>query len=127
MAFARRAIRCSSSPSLAISTRMARSAGLRKLRSAFIRRLESIPVIRSNGFRKSEDSRYTPPNSPLDRVFEIGVVEDDKCVAAAELHRRGLQVLPGSRCDALACCDAAGQRHAFDAGIVDDAIRLIMR
>src|SRR5271165_4479856 len=36
-AFARRAMRCSSSPSLAISTRMARSAGLRKLRFAIIR------------------------------------------------------------------------------------------
>ena len=37
MAFARRAMRCSSSPSLAISTRMARSAGLRDLRFAIIR------------------------------------------------------------------------------------------
>ena len=70
---------------------------------------------------------HPPPNGPLDRVFEIGVVEDDKCVTAAELHRRGLEVLSGSRCDALARRDAAGQRHAFDAGVVDDAIRLIMR
>src|SRR5271166_3960748 len=35
MAFARRAMRCSSSPSLAIFTRSVRSAGRRKLRSVF--------------------------------------------------------------------------------------------
>jgi hypothetical protein len=64
-AFARRAMRCSSSPSLAIFTRSARSAGLRKLRSVFTRSLESILLIRSNGFRKSEDSRYTPSSHEL--------------------------------------------------------------
>ena len=50
MAFARRAMRCSSSPSLAIFTRSARSGGRRKLRSVFTKRLESIPLIRSNDF-----------------------------------------------------------------------------
>src|SRR5271166_4659247 len=58
MAFARRTMRCSSSPSLTIFTRSARSAALRKLRFVFTRRLESIPPIRSNDFRKPEDSRY---------------------------------------------------------------------
>ena len=60
-------------------------------------------------------------------MFEIGVFEDDERVAAAELHRRGLEVLSGSRRDALARRDAAGQRHAFDARVVDDAVRLIVR
>src|SRR5208283_1347103 len=57
-AFARRETRFSSSPSLAIATRSTRSAALRKLRFVFTRRLESIPVIRSNDFRKGEESRY---------------------------------------------------------------------
>jgi hypothetical protein len=36
--------------------------------------------------------------------------------------------LPPSSCrDALARRDAAGQRDAFDSGIVDDAVRLIVR
>src|SRR5271165_2141291 len=48
MAFARRAMRFSSSPSLAIFTKSARSAALRKLRFVFTRRLESILLIRSN-------------------------------------------------------------------------------
>src|SRR5208283_647935 len=51
-------MRCSSSPSLTIFTRSVRSAALRKLRFVFTRRLESIPLIRSNDFRKSEESRY---------------------------------------------------------------------
>src|SRR5208282_1568015 len=64
MAFARRAMRCSSSPSLVIATRSARSAALRKLRLVFTRRLESIPLIRSNDFRKNEESRYSHHNGP---------------------------------------------------------------
>src|SRR5208337_2572108 len=59
MAFARRTMRCSSSPSLTIFTRSARSTALRKLRFVFTRRVESIPLIRSNDFRKGEESRYT--------------------------------------------------------------------
>src|SRR5271165_2947933 len=62
MAFARRAMRCSSSPSLVIATRSARSAVLRKLRLGFTRRMESIPLIRSNDFRKNEESRYIQKN-----------------------------------------------------------------
>src|SRR5208282_125618 len=58
-AFARRETRFSSSPSLAIATRSTRSAALRQLRFVFTRRLESIPVIRSNDFRKGEESRST--------------------------------------------------------------------
>src|SRR5271165_2336144 len=59
MAFARRTMRCSSSPSLTIFIRSARSVGLRKLRFVFTRRVESIPLIRSNDFRKGAESRYT--------------------------------------------------------------------
>src|SRR5271157_4476492 len=59
MAFARRETRFSSRPSLAIATRSARSAALRKLRFVFTRRVESIPLIRSTDFRKNEESRYS--------------------------------------------------------------------
>src|SRR5208282_240109 len=65
MAFARRETRFSSSPSLVIATRSARSAALRKLRLVFTRRLESIPLIRSNDFRKNEESRYTAQFQPF--------------------------------------------------------------
>src|SRR5271166_3583712 len=65
MAFARRTMRCSSSPSLTIFIRSARSVGLRKLRFVFTRRVESIPLIRSNDFRKGAESRYKyPPAKP---------------------------------------------------------------
>ena len=60
-------------------------------------------------------------------MVEIGVFEDDECVAAAEFHRRRFQVLSGPRRDASASCDAAGQRHTFDTHIIDDTIRLIVR
>src|SRR5208283_3848371 len=76
-AFARRETRFSSSPSLAIATRSTRSAALRKLRFVFTRRLESIPVIRSNDFRKGEESRYRvaemQSGSPLSQAM-AGVV-----------------------------------------------------
>src|SRR5208282_2076635 len=68
-AFARRETRFSSSPSLAIATRSTRSAALRKLRFVFTRRLESIPVIRSNDFRKGEESRY-PTHSSSNRAAD---------------------------------------------------------
>src|SRR5271157_3262946 len=72
MAFARRETRFSSSPSLAIATRSARSAALRKLRFAFTRRVESIPLIRSTDFRKNEESRYrhTCPNFRFVDIYE---------------------------------------------------------
>jgi hypothetical protein len=60
-------------------------------------------------------------------MLEIGIFENNERVAAAELHRRHLDVPSGSCRDALARCDAAGQRDAFDSGIVDDAVRLIVR
>src|SRR5208282_2093836 len=71
MAFARRETRFSSSPSLVIATRSARSAALRKLRLVFTRRLESIPLIRSNDFRKNEESRYIPMTGATSVAAEI--------------------------------------------------------
>ncbi len=57
MAFARRTMRCSSSPSLTIFTRSARSAALRKLQFVFTRRLESIPL---NSVKRFSDGRGIP-------------------------------------------------------------------
>ena len=53
-AFALRAMRCSSSPSLAILTRSARSAALRKLRFIFTRRLRIDPADSVKRFSMSE-------------------------------------------------------------------------
>ena len=70
---------------------------------------------------------HPSPHRPLDGVFEIGVFEDNERVAAAEFHRGRLEVLSGSCRDASAGRDAAGQRHAFDSRVIDDAVRLIVR
>src|SRR5271165_3133769 len=77
MAFARRETRFSSSPSLVIATRSARSAALRKLRLVFTRRLESIPLIRSNDFRKNEESRYSCRRTFLGLGVAEGVRVED--------------------------------------------------
>src|SRR5208337_770690 len=71
MAFARRAMRCSSSPSLAIFTRSARSGGRRKLRSVFTKRLESIPLIRSNDFSDVRGFPLYPEADVLPAYTEI--------------------------------------------------------
>jgi hypothetical protein len=55
-------------------------------------------------------------------VFEVGVVENDKSVASAELHRGHLEVLAGSCRNAPAGRDATSQGHAFDSRVVDDVV-----
>ena len=70
---------------------------------------------------------HAPPERPFDGMVEIGVLEHDERVAAAELHRGRLEVLSGPSRDAAAGRDAAGQRHALDARVVDDAVGLIVR
>ena len=70
---------------------------------------------------------HPAPDRPLDGVFEIGIFEHDERVAAAELHRGRLEVLTGARRDAPAGRDAAGQRHALDARIIDQSVRLVVR
>ena len=52
---------------------------------------------------------HPAPDGPFDGVVEVGVFEHDEGVAAAEFHRRNLQILARSRGDALAGGDAAGQ------------------
>jgi hypothetical protein len=70
---------------------------------------------------------HPSPDSPRDRVLEIGIIEDDECVAPTELHGGDLEILTGPGRDALAGGDAASQCDALDPGVVDDARRLIMR
>src|ERR1700685_541485 len=60
-------------------------------------------------------------------MFEIRVFENDESIAAAEFHRRWLEVLSRARRDAPAGRNAAGQCYAFDTGIVDEFIGLIVR
>jgi hypothetical protein len=60
-------------------------------------------------------------------VFHVGVFEHDEGIAAAEFHRRRLQVLARTRGDAAARGDAAGQGHALDPWVVDHAVGLLMR
>src|SRR5271165_5374430 len=109
-AFARRAMRCSSSPSLAIFTRSARSAGSRKFRFAFIRRLESIQMIRSNDSRKSEESRYKRKRKGKKRkgseafgrskeAFGKGCGKKQKSQSYTVLYRRALRSLNRSARD----------------------------
>ena len=52
---------------------------------------------------------HPAPDRPGDGMVEVGVFEHDEGVAAAQLHRRDLEVLAGARGDALAGRDAAGQ------------------
>ncbi len=60
-------------------------------------------------------------------MFHIGVFQDDEGVAAAKLHRRRLKVLSSARRDASTGRDAAGQRDALDARVIDDLVGLVMR
>jgi len=81
------------------------------------RRLELLQEFVSEFFDNDETLRraaglsrvvHLSPNGPLDRMFEVGIFEHDKCVTPSELHRGHLEVLPGSRRDAPAGVDAAG-------------------
>ncbi len=70
---------------------------------------------------------HPAPDRPLDGRLQVGVVQHDERVAATQLHRRDLEILPGAGCHALAGLDAAGQGHAFDARVIDHTIGLRMR
>ena len=67
------------------------------------------------------------PDGPLDRLVKVGVLEHDEGIAAAQLHRGLLEVLPRSGGDASCRFHATGQRHTLDARIIDHAVHLIVR
>src|ERR1035437_525269 len=67
------------------------------------------------------------PDRPLDRLVEVGVLEHNEGVAAAQLHRGLLKILSGSRGNAFPGFNAARQRHALDPGIINHAVHLVMR
>ena len=69
---------------------------------------------------------HSPPDGPLHGVFEIGVFEHDERVAAAQLHRGRLEVLPGPCRDTPAGRNAAGEGHTLDPRIVDDVVGLLV-
>src|SRR5208337_1867433 len=119
MAFARRTMRCSSSPSLTIFTRSARSTALRKLRFVFTRRVESIPLIRSNDFRKSEESRYTfvtAADGETRRAAQwVGAGGRARKLTGAKLTREGFEV------GACVCVHAKGMKEAWHLAASDGA------
>ena len=67
------------------------------------------------------------PDGPGHGAVQVGVFEHDEGIAATEFHRRLLQVLPRPGSNGAAGRDAAGQRHTFDARVVDDAVGLLVR
>ena len=67
------------------------------------------------------------PHRPLDRFVEVGIVEHDERIAAAQFHRGLLEIFSGSGRDTFSSFHAAGQRDAFDPGIVNHAIHLVVR
>jgi hypothetical protein len=69
---------------------------------------------------------HAAPDGPRNGLVEVGVVEHDERVAAAELHRGLLQVLAGAGRDRATGSDAARERHALDARIVDHKVGLIV-
>ena len=56
------------------------------------------------------------------RGLEVGVVEDDERVVAAELERDALEPLPGERADPPAGRGRAGERDRVDVGVGDDRL-----
>src|SRR5271157_2761933 len=105
MAFARRETRFSSRPSLAIATRSARSAALRKLRFVFTRRVESIPLIRSTDFRKNEESRYKLLGRSQEAIADLTTYDrlepgdQEVALALAELGSSGPSTSQGAPSD----------------------------
>jgi hypothetical protein len=69
---------------------------------------------------------YILPHGPFDGVLEIGIFEDDERVAATELHRRQLKVLPSSRCDASSSGTTTREGYTLDSSVVDEMLRLLV-
>src|SRR5271166_6435259 len=133
MAFARRAMRCSSSPSLVIATRSARSAALRKLRLGFTRRMESIPLIRSNDFRKNEESRYISvgperQHQPQGPEFALAALETNEPPVRVNVERLRSQALKKGRNmgagEGLVVDGAVERAHPGGVPVIVDDLRI---
>ena len=61
--------------------------------------------------------REDPRDHPLDRLVEVGVVEDDVGRLAAELERDRLEMLRRELVDLAAGCRAAGEADVRDRGM----------
>ena len=68
---------------------------------------------------RAAQSRF---DADVDGLVDIGIVEHDEDIGAAEFHDRLLEMLAGLRSDDAACVLRTGQRDALDA-IVCDQIR----
>jgi len=66
------------------------------------------------------------PNRPFHSQIEVSVFEDDKRIATAKFHRRLLNILTGSCCDAPRRFNATDQRDPFNLGLVDHAVHLLI-
>ena len=60
-------------------------------------------------------------------MVQIGILKHDKRIATAQFQRRRFKVMSGPRRNFGTRCCRSGQRHALDAPIVDDRVRLIVR
>jgi hypothetical protein len=70
---------------------------------------------------------HTAPHGPFNGALEIGILENDEGIAAAEFKRRRLEVLPGTGSNASTSRSATGEGDPLDPRVVDDPVRLIMR
>ena len=69
---------------------------------------------------------HSAPHRPTDRLVQVGVVQRDQCVRAAQLHGGLLEVLAGARRDDRASALAAGQRHTAHPRVVEQHVDLIL-
>ena len=67
---------------------------------------------------------HPAPDCPGNGQIEIGILQHDERVAAAQFHRGHFEVFARARRDAAARLDASGQRDALDAQVVDHRIGL---
>ena len=88
---------------------------------ALRRSCRRTPRRRSSCTRKRVGAMQTWPAlrnlaaaSDLRRARDVGVVEHDCRRVPAELHRGALHVQSGQRCELLAHCGRAGERHLPD-------------
>jgi hypothetical protein len=70
---------------------------------------------------------HAAPYGPLHGLIEFGVFENDEGVAAAQLHRRFLEVLAGLSSDYRTGAFASGHCDSFDPRVVDQMFGLVVR
>src|SRR5208282_732916 len=70
---------------------------------------------------------HAPPYPPLDGRVHVRIVQHDKGIAAAQLHRALLESLARFGCNCRTGPLAARQRHSLDPRVCDRSGRLLIR